>query len=520
MTDQIKIGIGADSSGAVQNIDKVNASLGNMGKGAEESGGKAKGLSLDFSELNQAMEVGSKVAEAVKQVYAETVDKAVKLGDATESLSRLTGASSQESSKLLGVTQILGISQDTLSIALQGAIKKGYSPTLDGLKAIKEQYNAIQDPIQKVAYLQDTFGKSGEKLAEFMETDTATLDKYAEHVTAAGLVIDKDGVEKAQQYSRTLEESKQVWDGLTTQIGMAVIPSLTDLGKTFVDVADKENTEHDGWTRFIPVYGQIKQGIDWITAATQGSTKAATDNFDALSGLTTAHETLIPIIGGTTKNMDDLSAADQNATIAAADFAQTQREKALAALQDTKDAASKLSFEMGNLTTQTLYNVASAGLDANASLDLATKLGLIDPASKNAYEQLTALKAAHDAGTLSSSAYALAVKALNDQLNGIHDVSATVTINNVTVDNYSKSGKKGSGSYAIGGVGGGDVKVGEDGPEMVHLPPGSQIVNNYDYRTTYELQAHYANYQDPHSARNDMVGLTMLKNAGAAKWAH
>jgi hypothetical protein len=74
--------------------------------------------------------------------------------------------------------------------------------------------------------------------------------------------------------------------------------------------------------------------------------------------------------------------------------------------------------------------------------------------------------------------------------------------------------------HAVGGYGYGRSLVGENGPEVVDLPLGSHITNNYTYNTNYKLTAHYPTYQDPHAARNDLIGMTMLGNPGAAKWAN
>lgn len=79
----------------------------------------------------------------------------------------------------------------------------------------------------------------------------------------------------------------------------------------------------------------------------------------------------------------------------------------------------------------------------------------------------------------------------------------------------NKYGHQGGGSFIIPPgfneswpLGGGHVA---SSGEKVTVEP----VNNY---INYNLQAHYPVYQDPHAARNDLIGMMMLRNIGAAKW--
>jgi hypothetical protein len=86
-----------------------------------------------------------------------------------------------------------------------------------------------------------------------------------------------------------------------------------------------------------------------------------------------------------------------------------------------------------------------------------------------------------------------------------------------TIDPYKKPVTPTKGNAVGGYMAMGLNTLGEAGVEGV--TGDGYVVNNYDMRTNYHLDAHYPQYQDPHSARNDMIGMTLMHNTGAAKWA-
>jgi antitoxin component HigA of HigAB toxin-antitoxin module len=84
-------------------------------------------------------------------------------------LGRTIGATPEEASKLIQAADDVQISYETLTTALEAAIRKGVEPTIEGLGGLADQYNAIQDPIERTKFLMDNFGRSGADLAPLME---------------------------------------------------------------------------------------------------------------------------------------------------------------------------------------------------------------------------------------------------------------------------------------------------------------------------------------------------------------
>jgi len=59
---------------------------------------------------------------------------------------------------------------------------------------------------------------------------------------------------------------------------------------------------------------------------------------------------------------------------------------------------------------------------------------------------------------------------------------------------------------------GGEIRVGERGPEVVQLPVGSTVYPN-NYNTTYNVNANYSRQQDPQSIGMDLEAIRMMSRA-------
>lgn len=91
---------------------------------------------------------------------------------------------------------------------------------------------------------------------------------------------------------------------------------------------------------------------------------------------------------------------------------------------------------MGEFTTELLFNQAAAGLDAEASILLAEKMGLIDPATKAAMEALELLRQGLQSGAIAADDYYGKVDTLNDVIKEMQDKHITITID--TIERYTK----------------------------------------------------------------------------------
>jgi len=147
---------------------------------------------------------------------------------------------------------------------------------------------------------------------------------------------------------------------------------------------------------------------------------------------------------------------------------------------------------MADLTTQMLFNQAAAGLDAEASLQLASAMGLVSPKTAFALDAVGRFRDQLASGQITLDQYISLVDDLNDAMGAITDVKASITID----FNYGGEGGGIGGAELLAGVDlngngiigkarGGPVSsstpyiVGEAGPELfVPNASGNIIPNN------------------------------------------
>lgn len=487
----VKIRLVGDSSRAVQAFKQTTDA-------AKQHASASQVLGDTLLAVNQGMELAGRVADALKQAYDATVGSALELGEATEELQNITGATAEEASTLNGVMQIVGLSQDKVATIMEAAIRKGYAPTIDGLKQMKAEYNSIQDPIARTKYLMDTFGRSGADLTEFMKLSNAELDRYTEHIQLAGLVIGQEGIEKTEVYGRQLTMLNQTFEGLKATVGMSVIPTMTNA----LDVTNRsiEAEQKHGLVLldFIPIFAQVREAQRLTTAQTEIDTEKINDNAAARYEGMGKMYAQIEAQKSVGKGMTDLQPIYTDLTKATMDYSSK--------LQDS--------------TTWT-YNLSEATM-TNGKLAMQAWLDELEKVNPAMADWI-----ALQNGMLTSTQQA--TKAMQDQQYWMtkYRLSQYDTGGGTPGEPNAPGGRNRggegdvTGGNAIGGrLGMGWSLVGEAGPELVYSKGGGQpVINNYDYRTSYNVNAHYPTYQDPHGVRNDLIGLTLLRNAGAAKWA-
>ena len=126
MANKIDILIKAKDE-ASKEIEGVKDSLEDLEGGAEElekTGSKSFGDFMDnvaiaMLGINQAIEIGMKIAEAAKRVYEATVGKALDIAKEVETLSRISGDAPENISALRIAAQEAGVGFDDLYKAMQ-----------------------------------------------------------------------------------------------------------------------------------------------------------------------------------------------------------------------------------------------------------------------------------------------------------------------------------------------------------------------------------------------------------------
>lgn len=495
----------------VAEVAQANAELKKLDQSLESMGKAGKGAGLSITDLKSALDIGigafKAAAAAVKAVIDPVIDYAKEVRD----LGRTIGATAEESSKLIQAADDVGISAGTLQAALQAAIRKGVEPTIEGISQLAEEYLAIEDPIERTAFLMENFGRSGAALAPLMEQGAAGIKAAGDAAEATGLVMSGEAVQAARDYEiaiDNLDDSLMSLKIAATDVALPAIIGLADgmtaqisLTKTWDEAQKLGIVTAEDWTS---THHALSAGL----LTTNGIIAQLTTEIDNY------HQGLVevdPAVQNMRLANDDLTGAAERATVAIqsqdqwlADLASVTTTETIPATYELLTATDLLSAGLSGLTEQMVFNRAAAGLSAEAALQLGIDMGIVDtrvlalnvaiPALQEKYGMLAD-------GTFESAgaaaAYAAAVQALTDALLAIPShVESTVTTN--FVNNGSQyGGPAGPPQQPIPQASGGDWLVhkptlfmaGEAGSERVTFTPTSNVTNNYNVNANYANQA-------------------------------
>jgi|WetSurMetagenome_2_1015567.scaffolds.fasta_scaffold58090_3 hypothetical protein len=166
-------------------------------------------------------------ASAVGKVILDLANETMNYGLQVHDMALITGDSVENTSMLIQAADDARISYEQLTTAMKIAVKQGIDPSLEGMMRLADQYNAIQDPIQRSQFLLETFGKSGLQMGKLLETGSSGIKASADQARQLGLVMNEQQVANAQNYYAAIDNLGDAFSGLKYNIGNGVIPALT-----------------------------------------------------------------------------------------------------------------------------------------------------------------------------------------------------------------------------------------------------------------------------------------------------
>lgn len=383
---------------------------------------------FDIAGLGAAGAIAGVAAAAVGAVK-ETLAWA----GAIDKLSRNTGLSTEEASKLAIVAGDVGIEIGTLERTLKELNKDGLELNFETLKKVSEQYNATTDPVKRLKIATDAFGKSAMDMTEILSRTPKELDALAKSAELSGRVMSQDSVAAAEEFEQSLKMLQDRAKGLQVTFGNAVIPVLLDAGQAYSDLTRIAALANLQAQKNIGVIDQEQLTLraaavaagDLAAVYVQQLNPAVLASVDANERQREKTVDVGTASIDTALLLDDLAASTTTWKDVAA---RAEAEAAMKLrLDDLTGAASDLAFGMGELTTATLFNQAAQVLDADAAYELAKQMGLIDPAADAAKQILDEYIKANDGSKEATERFKTQVGLLNDAI-GALPAGKTITI--------------------------------------------------------------------------------------------
>lgn len=338
-------------NGFMDLVDQAN-------KGAAVS---ADELEASYAEAGVAMaRMGETLAVLVVKSLQDAIKETVEYAGEVRQLSLVSGQSAEDTSRMVQVFDDFGVSASELTPLIKAMTKEGLAPNIETLAQLSDQYNAIQDPIQKNEFLFKNFGRAGAELAEIMSKGGASIREMSDSVDES-LILTQKAIDDARKYEIALDNWNDSVDGAKTSLVTGLLPALSDTINFF----------NRGYNAAKIFYGSIFDGEEGFVSYT-GALQQATDEQNA-----------------TTEAMLATGEASDTAAIGI----ETESEKTARLAEETRLAAEALQ-EMTDKNNDLLSLTMSLS-EENASYN--EKLAEMTAKYGEASEEVTALKDAHSA---------------------------------------------------------------------------------------------------------------------------
>jgi phage-related protein len=241
--------------------DQSNRRFKDMEANSSTLGDKVRGL---------AAAVGAAIAVfAGWRVIDAAVDSTQQLGREVSRLSRETGLTAEESSKLLFVFRQTGLDADDASRSLgifaknlkgvsdeeTGVIKGGKAftqilkdigvnvldvrgqilPMNDVLLQLADRFQAMPNGIEKTGLAMQLFGRSGKDMIPLLNLGSAGIREMAVEAERLGVVLSSDNVQAVKEFTAAQRDLGEAVSGFKLQLGFAVIPLLTTFSRLILE---------------------------------------------------------------------------------------------------------------------------------------------------------------------------------------------------------------------------------------------------------------------------------------------
>lgn len=168
------------------------------------------------------------VAIGAGRALGVTVNAVVDYAAQVRELSRITGASAEETSRLIQAADDATISYESLQKALWAAAKNGVEVNIESLARLADEYVALNSATAQAEFLAKNFGKSSAEMAKLLERGGAAVQYMTDSISDS-LVLTEQAVDAAREYEIQVDNLTDQWEALKMTLGTGVLPVLNEV---------------------------------------------------------------------------------------------------------------------------------------------------------------------------------------------------------------------------------------------------------------------------------------------------
>jgi len=407
---------------AIPFVDAIKNKIEDMGRKFGLSTEQIKGFSAGigriavaaapFAIIGGSVLAVAKAFEALDKAVQPTVTRAEQVRD----LARAMGTTAEKASMLIEAADDMGVEFSSLETAVVGMVRKGIEPSIEKIAELSDTYLALEPGLERDTLLIENFGRSGNDLAALLSKGSSEIRRMGQEAEKMGTVLDRKAVYQTRQYEIAIDNAKDSTMSIVQDIHMALIPALTKAADAWSNTVSSIRKYHEAQLEL------LNEGLMPATSAGYAYTGMLEelDNRQKMTDFTEYENQLQAVTTYTELGYDS-------------------NEEYVRSLWDIGDAAAEnssrlgmISDSFGDLSKEMLYNKIAAGLDADAALDLARDMGLLDEETYATLSALQELREEYDSNHDGAISAAEGAMEYADKAQHLNDVVIEQTIPTLT----------------------------------------------------------------------------------------
>jgi hypothetical protein len=315
-----------------------------------------KGLVQVKAALLQAAAVAGTMAAAgytIKKAFDATVGVMVTYAEQVRDTQRATSLSAEESSKLIQMTDDLGVSYEGLSKAIKSSADST-DFSIEGLAKTSEEYLKLTNAQDRAKFAQQQYGKAWIEMVGVLEKGPDAI-RAASSAVEESLILTDEAVRKAREYEIIVDNLSDTWQGFAVSLGTQALPVVNEL--------------------LVAMQKNIDAGLSWRDVVLPVAF------YDNIMALKDAHQELNPVVDSAAQSYTAYAEAAENGALSttnlsgALDILEVNYSDILSMAQKMNDANVTYSEGLAQVNADTTLSVEERKVkldELNAKYDEST----------------------------------------------------------------------------------------------------------------------------------------------------
>src|SRR3990172_8659827 len=215
---KLRIIIEALDKGAARVLDQMN-------KGLDASIKKTDQIMAGFKDFTKVLGAGAAAIFTLNKGLDATIGTYVQYGQQVRELSTNLGISTEETSRLIQVSDDFKISIEEVRTAMQMAAKNGFEPSIENLANLADELQGMEKATDRAARMSKIFGRNWATLNPLLAEGGDALRKNAASIQA-NLILTEESVKRTREWELALDEWEDRVEAAKIGIGSFLVEGL------------------------------------------------------------------------------------------------------------------------------------------------------------------------------------------------------------------------------------------------------------------------------------------------------